>query len=229
MLWEASDHVSDPAKKNPPVLSDFLLEVEKKLPADDSILCVALMQSDQPVSYRGRRPERLVFHTAETVDQWLDQKAPQELFSAILRFTKTYTSQTEPILWQREVLLADDGNSSASSTVVPEQKPAGQSVGAIEAALLDALGKNQPLSENEIRCAMIPVVLDRDGMHYSVVTSEREFPTSDAFGFSSKEAFMRGFNQMKGPMLDLRDKAAKRGTEMFIDSEKKYIKNCGNP
>ena len=29
VLWEASDHVSDPAKKNPPVLSDFLLEVEK--------------------------------------------------------------------------------------------------------------------------------------------------------------------------------------------------------
>lgn len=234
-LQTAAEFASDKPKKRSLSLTDFLLDLEQSLPEDDSVLCIAITQSDSPISYRGKRPERLVFHMAGTVDSWLNQsesallqmalpgnqKAPQQLMDAIRHLIDSSKATTDPIVWTKKVTI--DSEVHDVGTKETEQKPQLQAPGpdSMEKAVLKALGQDRPLQEKEIRCAMIPVVLDSDGIHYSVVTAKQEFPRADAFGFSSQDAFMKGFNQMEQRMIDLRDRAGEQCAQMYVDAVKK--------
>ena len=234
ILWTAADHADEDGKKNPPDVQIFLNDIIEKLPTAAGTTCYAIGISDKPLKYRGKKPVSLSYQAVYTTEEWetqvertfreicapTEQAAVQEIMAALRKFGSVCKAETDPFIWKKEVQVnqyeAQEAPREHSNILHRETN----GYASLEEAILDQLNQTEPVG-NSIEVAMIPVVWDKDGIHCRVVTIPEKFPNVDAFEFTSKEDFMRGFNQMEEPMILLRNEAGKVASELFIDSVKK--------
>ena len=232
VIWTASDHVGESGKKKHTKMSEFLDSVLDGIENPDRVSCYVIGMSDEPIRYRGQKPINLIYQAAEDIATWTDhvrnilceltspveQMKANEILRSIRHFTEECKPKTEPLIWRKTVSVSE-GTTVHSEDIQSEAENEPRFLSADEAmsSLLSAI----PASDTGMDVFMIPVIRDKQGIHFTIVQGPQSFPGADAFDFSSSEGFMNGFNKMEEPMILLRNEAGKQATTLYMDAVKK--------
>ncbi len=220
--YAASSHggpLRDPAS--------FLKDVLSNLPSGARTEYHLMIQSSTPLRYKGRELTDIFPVYVDTEEQWLDEirhiltrmtvrENPgfaDEFADAVRKYSLACTDKSAPFLWKK--LISPE---ESHDTPVSAHPLLSGGTGSFE----DHLRKlfPDPVSDDELQCAMIAVVRGRDGIRYSVSVVPGSIPCPGDPGTGIREECTDALNQAETLLEKLRDDAADQVFSMWAGAGK---------